>query len=113
MTDLPVLGPLLKAAGMSNAPTVGGLVTLLVAFPTVLGYKLAHLDANALPFKNDEVTSSVLQVADTADDLSYATFAADVVLGVDGHDRGVAMVCQRRTSRRRTVRLGRHRRPRR
>ena len=75
VTDLPVLGPLLKAAGMTDAPTIGGLVTLLVAFPTVLGYKLAHLDASALPFKKVN-TSSVLQVADTADDLSYVTFAA-------------------------------------
>jgi hypothetical protein len=46
-----------------------------VAFPTVLGYKLAHFDADAVPFKNVK-TSSVLQVADTADDLSYVTFAA-------------------------------------
>ncbi|HTU84185.1 MAG TPA: hypothetical protein VMF57_01350 [Solirubrobacteraceae bacterium] len=75
LTALPVLGPLLKAAGMSKAPTVGGLVTLLVAFPTVLGYKLAHLDADALPFKNDKSTS-VQSVADAADDLSYTTFAA-------------------------------------
>ena len=75
LTALPVLGPLLKAAGMSKAPTVGGLVTLLIAFPTVLGYKLAHLDAGALPFKNAP-TQSVLRVADAADDLSYTTFAA-------------------------------------
>ena len=75
VTDLPVLGPLLKAAGMSKAPTVGGLVTLLVAFPTVLGYKLAHLNADVLPFQNDK-SQSVLRVADTADDLSYTTFAA-------------------------------------
>ncbi|HEX4012018.1 MAG TPA: hypothetical protein VHX62_18495 [Solirubrobacteraceae bacterium] len=76
INDLPVLGPLLKAAGMSTAPTIGGLVTLLVAFPTALGYKLAHFDADALPFKNAR-TSSVLRVADAADDgLSYATFAA-------------------------------------
>ena len=71
----PLLGPLLKAAGMSSPPTIGGLVTLLVAFPTVLGYKLGHFDADAVPFKNAK-TSSVLQVADTADDLSYVTFAA-------------------------------------
>ena len=81
VTDLPVLGPLLKAAGMSKAPTVGGLVTLLVAFPTVLGYKLAHLDANALPFQNDK-SQSVLRVADTADDLSYTTFAAACFWGL-------------------------------
>ena len=75
LTALPVLGPLLKAAGMSKAPTVGGLVTLLVAFPTALGYKLAHLDADALPFKNVG-TQSVVRAADTGDDLSYTTFAA-------------------------------------
>jgi len=75
VSDLPLLGPLLKAAGMTSAPTIGGLVTLLVAFPTVLGYKLAHFDADAVPFKNAK-TSSVLQVSDTADDLSYVTFAA-------------------------------------
>jgi hypothetical protein len=75
VNNLPLIGPLLKAAGMTKAPTIGGLVTLLVAFPTALGYKLAHLDADALPFKNAQ-TSSVLEVADTGDDLSYATFAA-------------------------------------
>jgi hypothetical protein len=75
LTDLPVLGPLLRTAGMSKAPTIGGLVTLLVAFPTVLGYKLAHLDADAAPFKDAKPTS-VLRVADTADDLGYTTFAA-------------------------------------
>jgi len=75
VSNLPLLGSLLKAAGMSSAPTIGGLVTLLVAFPTVLGYKLAHFDADAVPFENAK-TSSVLRVADAADDLSYVTFAA-------------------------------------
>jgi hypothetical protein len=75
VSDFPVIGPLLKAAGMTKAPTIGGMVTLLVAFPTALGYKLAHLDADALPFKNAK-TTSVLRTADTADDLSYATFGA-------------------------------------
>ena len=42
--DLPVVGELLRAAGMTKGLTIGGLVTLLVAFPTALGYKLAHLD---------------------------------------------------------------------
>jgi hypothetical protein len=73
--DLPVVGALLRAAGMTKGLTIGGLVTLLVGFPTALGYKLAHLDADALPFKNAK-TSSVLRVADTADDLGYATFGA-------------------------------------
>jgi hypothetical protein len=75
VSDLPLLGPLLKAAGMTKAPTIGGMVTLLVAFPTALGYKLAHLDADALPFTTTETTSAP-RTADTADDLSYATFAA-------------------------------------
>ena len=75
LNDLPLLGPLLKAAGMTKGPTVGEMVTLLVAFPTALGYKLAHLDADALPFKNVN-TNSVLQVTDAKDDLSYATFGA-------------------------------------
>ena len=73
--ELPVIGPLLRAAGMSKGLTIGGLVTLLVAFPTALGYKLAHFDSDALPFKNVK-TTSVLRVADTGDDLSYATFGA-------------------------------------
>jgi hypothetical protein len=34
LNDLPLTGPLLKAAGMTKAPTIGGMVTLLMAFPT-------------------------------------------------------------------------------
>ncbi len=76
LDDLPLVGPLLKAAGMTKPLTIGGLVTLLVAFPTALGYKLAHLDADALPFKNGK-TTSILRAADSTDDgLSYATFGA-------------------------------------
>jgi len=75
LNDLPLIGPLLKAAGMTKAPTIGGMVTLLMAFPTALGYKLSHHDADALPFKNAG-TNSVLRTADTADDLSYTTAAA-------------------------------------
>lgn len=75
LKDLPVVGDLLKAAGMTRPLTIGGLVTLLVAFPTVLGYKLAHLNADALPFK-DVTTTSALRTADVKDDLSYTTFAA-------------------------------------
>jgi hypothetical protein len=75
LNDLPLLGPLLKAAGMTKAPTIGAVVTLLVAFPTALGYKLAHLDADALPFKNVK-TMSGLHTSDAADDLSYAVFGA-------------------------------------
>lgn len=75
LNDLPVIGALLKAAGMTQAPTIGAMVTLLVAFPTVLGFKLVHLDADALPFKHANTTSA-LRVADTADDLSYVAFGA-------------------------------------
>jgi hypothetical protein len=82
LSSLPLVGPLLKAAGMTKTPTIGGLITLLVAFPTALGYKLAHLDADALPFKNAK-TTSVLRAADAADDgLSYATFAATSFWGL-------------------------------
>lgn len=60
---------------MTNAPTIGEMVTLLVAFPTVLGYTLAHLDADAVPFKNAKVNLA-LQTMDAADDLSYVVFGA-------------------------------------
>ena len=43
---------------MTTPITIGSLVTLLVAFPTALGYKLAHFDADALPFKNVNTTLS-------------------------------------------------------
>jgi hypothetical protein len=74
LNDLPLLGPLLKAAGMTTPITIGSLVTLLVAFPTALGYKLAHFDADALPFKN--VNTTLLRTTSAADDLSYATYGA-------------------------------------
>jgi hypothetical protein len=74
LNDLPLLGPLLKAAGMTTPITIGSLVTLLVSFPTALGYKLAHLDTDALPFKN--VNTTLLRTTSAADDLSYATYGA-------------------------------------
>jgi hypothetical protein len=72
--DLPLIGPLLKAAGMSAAPTIGSLGTLLIAFPTALGYKLAHHDGDALPFKG--MSTSSVHAQDAADDLRYATAMA-------------------------------------
>ncbi len=36
---------------MTRPLTIGGLVSLLVAFPTVLAYKIAHLSYDAIPFK--------------------------------------------------------------
>lgn len=74
LNDLPLLGPLLKSAGMTTPITIGSLVTLLVAFPTALGYKLAHFDADALPFKN--VNTTLLRTSDAADDLAYVTYGA-------------------------------------
>ena len=86
LNDLPVLGPLLKAAGMTKAPTVGGLVTLVIAFPTALGYKLAHFDADALPFKNTRPRRSCGRGCDRRR-AQLRHIRGDVVLGVDGHDR--------------------------
>lgn len=100
LTDLPLVGRLLKAAGMSKDLTVGGLVTLIIAFPTVLGYKLVHgADAvlfggpsrpsvgppAALPVGLDEATAAALNAptatfarvqATVAQDLNFATGSA-------------------------------------
>jgi hypothetical protein len=74
ITDLTILGPLLKAAGMTAAPSIGSLVTLLVAFPTVLGYKLAHADLNAVPFSTK--INDVGEAGTPAEDLDFVVSSA-------------------------------------
>jgi hypothetical protein len=78
LDDLPLIGPLLKAAGLPGSVTIGGLVTLMVAFPTALAYKLDKHDANALPFQGvpDTAALSALDPASIAADLNFTTAAA-------------------------------------
>ena len=84
--DLPLIGPLLPA-GMSSL-TMKQIVTLLIAFPTTLAYKLEHGSA-AAPFKStlsqsqhrpgrahDPHAAALGASADLASDLKYTAAGA-------------------------------------
>jgi hypothetical protein len=77
LDSLPLIGPLLKIAGLKS-PTLGGLVTLMIAFPTVLAYKIAH-GSKAVPFQASLADSRPGERAlgsDIADDLSFTAAGA-------------------------------------
>jgi len=106
LSNLPLIGPLLNAAGMTKGLTIGGLVTLLVAFPAALGYKLAHLDADSLPFKSakDQLSRAGRGHGGRS---QLRHLRRDLFLGLDGHDRGDLGRGRRRAAG--VLRLGRHR----
>jgi hypothetical protein len=77
LESLPLLGSLLKAAG-SGSPTVGKLATLIIAFPTVLAYKIAH-GPDAAPFKTSLNATRRHQAKlgdEIADDLAFTAAGA-------------------------------------
>jgi hypothetical protein len=77
LDELPLVGPLLKLAGLES-PKLGNLVTLMIAFPTVLAYKIAH-GSNAAPFQARlEAPSPGAEApgSDIADDLRFTAAGA-------------------------------------
>lgn len=96
LNQLPLVGPLLRAAGMTKPLTIGAIVSLLVAFPTVLTYKIAHLSFDAVPFRGASLSTRrghghgrhhrhaerpLLAASSIADDLDFTTGGVKVFDG--------------------------------
>lgn len=80
--ELPLVGQLLKAAGMQKPLTVGRLVSLLIAFPTVLAYKIAHLSLTKTPFAGAGKSGVLTANYSTKEDLDFCTGMAKLFEGL-------------------------------
>ena len=55
LPDVPIISSLLAKAKFQTPLTIGKVATLMMAFPAVVAYKVAHLDFDAAPFKGTVV----------------------------------------------------------